>query len=74
MMLMQLGMAQRARKFKKVQAKKTLEIKKINFTKVFFGQISFFAISKMAKKVIFELGKRLKLPEMQFQEKIICFI
>ena len=25
----------------------------------------------MVKKVIFEVGKSLKLPEMQFQEKII---
>ena len=38
-----------ARKFKKVQAKKTREIKEINFTKKCFDQIQFFAISKMAK-------------------------
>jgi len=41
--------AQWAIKFKKIQAKKTREIKLINFTKIFFDQIPFFAISKMAK-------------------------
>ena len=38
-----------AKKFKKVQAKKTREIKQINLTKKFFDQIPFLAISKMAK-------------------------
>ena len=38
--------------------------------KNFFDQIPFFAISKMAKKSIFELPKSLKLPGMQFHEKI----
>ena len=41
--------SQKARKFKKVQAQKNREIKEINFTKIFFDQIAFFAISKMAK-------------------------
>ena len=38
-----------ARKFKKVQTKKTRENKIINFTTKCFDQIPFFAISKMAK-------------------------
>ena len=42
-------MAEWARKFKKAQAKKTLEIKEINFMKLFFDQNPFCAISKMAK-------------------------
>ena len=41
--------------------------------KKFFGQTPFFAISEMAKKSIFELGKSLKLPELQFHEKIDLF-
>ena len=41
--------AQWARKFKKVQTKKTCEIKHINFIGEKIGQISFFAISKMTK-------------------------
>ena len=36
-----------ARKFKNVQSKKTREIKEINFTKNFFDQNPFFAISKI---------------------------
>ena len=42
-------MAEWARKFKKVQAKKTLEIKEINFMKSFFDQNPFCGISNMAK-------------------------
>ena len=38
-----------ARKLKKVQAKKTREIKKINSSKIVFDQIPFFAISKITK-------------------------
>ena len=57
-----------ARKFKQVQAKKLVKSNKINFTNNFFDQIPFFAISKMAKFSIFELGK---LPKMQFHEKKI---
>ena len=34
----------------------------------YFGQIPFFAISKLLK-INFELGKSLKLPKMQFYEK-----
>ena len=41
--------AQWARIFKKVQAKKTHEIKSINFTNNFFDQSPFLAISKTAK-------------------------
>ena len=37
--------------------------------KFFFDPIAFFAISKMAKKSIFELGISLKLPKMQFHEE-----
>ena len=42
---------------KKVQAKKTCEIKYFNFMKKNSDQIPFFAISKMAKKSSIELGK-----------------
>ena len=38
--------------------------------KKFFDQNPFFAISEMAKnELIFELGKSLKLPNMQIQEE-----
>ena len=57
--------AQWARKFKKVKAKKN----QINQFHDFFTKIHFFAISKMAKKSIFEVGKSLKLPKIQFHEK-----
>ena len=50
-------LTQWARKVKKVQAKKTRETKKINFTKKFLGQISFFAISKMAKNRLLNWDK-----------------
>ena len=43
------GGAQRARKFKKVQAKKLVKSNKSISRKNFFDQNSFFAISKMAK-------------------------
>jgi len=46
------GGEQWARIFKKVQVKKTREIKLINFTKKKIGQIPFFAISKMTKNAI----------------------
>ena len=55
-------------------AKKTREIKEINFTKFYFDQIPFFAISKMAKNQFLKLGKSLKLPKMQFHEKNSWFI
>ena len=38
------------------------------------SNISIFAISKMAKKSIFELGKSLKLPKMQFHEKKFFYL
>ena len=38
-----------ARKLKNVQAKKTRKIKINQFHEIFFDQIPFFAISKMAK-------------------------
>ena len=41
------------------------------FHEIFIDQNPFFAISKMAKNQFFELGKSLKLPEMQFHEKIL---
>ena len=50
-----------ARKFKKGQAKKVGKSDK---------SISIFCNFKNGQKSIFELGKSLKLPEMQFQEKI----
>ena len=50
-------MADWARKFKKVQAKKTLEIKEINFMKLFFDQNPFCAISNMAKKLFLNWEK-----------------
>ena len=46
-----------ARMFKKVQAKTTREIKKINFTKNFIDQIPFFAISKIAKNQLLNWEK-----------------
>ena len=42
--------------------------------KFFLGQISFFAISKMTKNQFFELGKSLKLPEIQFHEKKLIYL
>ena len=36
---------------------------------IFFDQIPFFAISKMAKNHFFKMGRSLKLPKMQFHEK-----
>ena len=36
-----------------------------------YDQIPFFTFSKMAKYLFFELGKSLKLPEMQFHENIL---
>ena len=56
-------------KIKKVQAKKTREIKYINFTKIYFDQMPFLRFQK-----ILELGKSVKLPKMQFYEKKIFFI
>ena len=53
-----------AQKFKKSPNQKTHEIKYINFKKKFFGNF------KNGQKSISELEKSLKLPEMQFQEKI----
>ena len=47
-------LAQWARKFNKVGAKKTREI---NFTKYFIDQIPFFAITKMAKNQFLNLEK-----------------
>ena len=38
--------------------------------KTIFGPIQFFAVSKMAKNQFLNWGKSLKLPEMQFHEKI----
>ena len=46
--------------------KKLLKSNESISQKFFFGQIPFFALSKMAKNQIFERGKSLKLPEMQF--------
>ena len=37
---------------------------------IFFDQIPFFCNFKNGQKSIFELGKSLKLPEVQFHEKI----
>ena len=57
-------------KIKKRPGQKPYDIKYyINFTKNFFDQIPFFAISKNGQKSMFELGKSLKLPEMQFHEE-----
>ena len=51
-------------KIEKDQGKKTREIKQINFTK----KKNFFNF-KIGQKSIFEQGKSLKLPQMQFNEK-----
>ena len=61
--------AQWARKFKKVQAEKTREIKYMNFTKFIFDQNPFFAISNLTKNQFLNWGKSLKLPKMQFHEE-----
>ena len=42
--------------------------------KKFFDQIPFFCNFKNEQKSIFELGKNLKLPKMQFHEKKFWFI
>ena len=42
--------------------------------KIFFDQIPFFAISKMAKNQFLNWGKSLKLPEMQFHEKKMIYL
>jgi len=58
---------------KKSRPKKTREIKQINFTNIFcpnFISCTF----KNDQNSIFELGKSLKLPKMQFHEKIFGFI
>ena len=62
------NMTQWARKFQKVQAKKTREIKSITFTKKFLAKL-YFCHFKNSQKSIFEQGKSLKLPKMQFHEK-----
>ena len=61
------GLAQWARKFKKVQGKKN-SWNKINqfHEKNFFDQIPFFCNFKNGQKSFFELGKSLNLPKMQF--------
>ena len=55
-----------ARNFKTVQAKKKI-VKSISLKKIFL-QISLFAISKNDQKSIFELGKSLKMPRIQFHK------
>ena len=57
------GESQRARKFKKVQARKLVKSNK-SISRIFFDQIPFFAISKMAKNQFLNWGKSLKVPEM----------
>ena len=58
-----------ARKFKKVQAKKTLvKSNKSISRKKFFWPNSIFCYFKNGQKSIFELGKSLNLPKMQFHE------
>ena len=62
-------------KIKKVQAKKTHEIKYINqFHEIFFWPNSIFCNFKNGQKSFFEQGKSLKLPKMQFYEKSFLFI
>ena len=39
-----------------------------------FDQHPFFCIFRNGQKSIFELGKSLKLPKMQFHEKLFGFI
>ena len=43
------------------------------FHEIFFDQIPFFEISKNDHKLIFELGKSLKLSKMQVHEKKFWF-
>ena len=59
---------------KKSSGQKTREIKEFNFTKKIFWPNSIFCDFKNGQKSCFELGKSLKLPEMQFHEKKNWFI
>ena len=54
---------------KKSRPKKLMKSDKSISQKIFFYQIPFFCNFKNGQKSIFELGKSLKLPEMQFHEK-----
>ena len=54
----------RPENLKKSRPKKLVK----SISRIFFDQIPFFAISKMAKNQFLELGKSLKLPEMQFHD------
>ena len=56
-------------KIKKVQAKKLVKSNKSISRKNFFWPNSIFCNFKNGQKSIFELGKSLKLPKMQFHEK-----
>ena len=53
---------------KKSRPKKTRGINK-SISRIFFDQNPSFCNFKNAQKSIFELGKSLKLPKMQFHEK-----
>ena len=53
---------------KKSRPKKHVKSNK-SISRIFFDQIPFFAISKMAKNHFLNWGKSLKLPRMQFHEK-----
>ena len=55
-----------ARKFEKVQSKKTREIKYKSISRKFFLPNSIFCYFKNGQKSILEVGKSLKLPEMPF--------
>ena len=55
-------------KIKKSSDQKNLWNQVNQFHEKVFGQIPFFALSKIALS-IFELGKNLKVPKMQFHEK-----
>ena len=65
----QIFLSQRGSENLKKSRHKTSEIKQINFTKSIF--CNFKNGQKSLQKSIFELGKTLKLPKMQFHEKMI---
>ena len=56
-------------KIKKSPGQKNIVKSNKSISRFFCGQIQFFAISKLVKNQIFELGKSLKLPKMQLHEK-----
>ena len=55
---------------KNSRPKKLMKSNTKSISRIFFDQIPFFAILKMAKTQFLNWGKSLKLSDMQFEEKI----